>query len=153
VESGLVRQDTKGHAGWEKIKRFTIAYMSADSMKSKIEAYHKALRDAMQALIVSVGGRRWTLTHIDLQGELVMYVALRTMEQHGQSGAPRKKMVAKRPPKVSQYYVERKREWKFMVDSIADSTKPGQKIISITGVGGCGKTQLVSYFLQEKESL
>jgi hypothetical protein len=83
----------------------------------------------------------------------LIYVALSIDEQSSQDGAPRKRIVAKRPPKVSQYYVSREREWKFMEDSIADSTKPGQKILSITGIGGCGKTQLVSYFLQEKEGL
>jgi hypothetical protein len=92
-------------------------------------------------------------TNLNFQQNLLMYVAFSISEQPSQSGAPRKKIVAKRPPKVSQYYVSREREWKFMVDSIADSTKPGQKILSITGVGGCGKTQLVSYFLKEKGSL
>jgi ABC-type transport system involved in cytochrome bd biosynthesis fused ATPase/permease subunit len=92
-------------------------------------------------------------THPGLQRDLLMYVAFSISEQPNQSAAPRKKIVAKRPPKVSQYYVKREREWKFMIESIIDLTTPGQKIVSITGVGGCGKTQLVSYFLKEKASL
>ena len=92
-------------------------------------------------------------THLNLQQGLLMHVAFGMSEQPSQSAAPKKKIVAKRPPKVSQYYVKREREWKFMTDSITDSTNPGQKILSITGVGGCGKTQLVSYFLKEQETL
>jgi hypothetical protein len=82
-----------------------------------------------------------------------MYVAFSISEQPSQSGAPRKKIIAKRPPKVSPYYVSRDREWKFMVDTIVNSTEPGQKIVFITGMGGCGKTELVSYFLEQKEGL
>jgi ABC-type glutathione transport system ATPase component len=154
LESGLVQQDTKGNPGWERIKHFTTKYLSADSEKAQVETYRQALRDAMQALSVSMDDRkRAGETHLNLQQDLLIYVAFSISEQPSQSAAPRKKIVAKRPPKVSQYYVKREREWKFMVDSIADSTNPGQKILAITGVGGCGKTQLVSYFLNEKEGL
>jgi hypothetical protein len=80
-----------------------------------------------------------------------MYLAFRdSAAPHGDS---RIQIVARRPPKVSQYYVTRDREWNFMVHSLIESTVPGQKILSITGMGGCGKTQLVSYFLKEKENL
>jgi len=82
-----------------------------------------------------------------------MYIAAGIQELSSQSRAPRKKIIAKRPPKVSPYYVSRDREWKFMIDSIVNSTTPEQKIVAITGMGGCGKTQLVSYFLKEKGSL
>jgi putative protein kinase ArgK-like GTPase of G3E family len=92
-------------------------------------------------------------THQNLQQDLLIYVAFSISEQPSQGGAPRKKIVAKRPPKVSQNYVSRDREWKFLIDTIVDSTTPGQKIVAITGMGGCGKTQLVSYFLKEKGSL
>jgi len=65
--------------------------------------------------------------------------------------APRKKIVAKRPPEVSPYYVARDKEWNFLVHNLINSPAPGRKILSITGMGGCGKTQLVSYFLREKK--
>ena len=68
-------------------------------------------------------------------------------------GVPRKKVVAKRPPEVSPYYVARDKEWKFILHNLVDSPALGRKILSITGMGGCGKTQLVSYFLREKKGL
>jgi hypothetical protein len=68
-------------------------------------------------------------------------------------GVPRKKVVAKRAPAVSPYYVARDKEWNFIIHNLVDSPAPGQKILSITGMGGCGKTQLVSYFLREKKAL
>jgi hypothetical protein len=59
VDSGLVQQETKGNPGWEKIKIFATRYISVDSEKSQVETYRQALRDAMQALSVSVGDRKW----------------------------------------------------------------------------------------------
>ena len=89
-----------------------------------------------------------------------MYVAV-TVEQIKERlgsnptahGVPRKKVVAKRPPAVSPYYVARDKEWKFIIHNLINSPAPGRKILSITGMGGCGKTQLVSYFLKEKKGL
>jgi hypothetical protein len=66
---------------------------------------------------------------------------------------PRKKVVAKRAHEVSPYYVARDKECNFILHSLVDSPAPGRKILSITGMGGCGKTQLVSYFLREKKGL
>jgi NB-ARC domain len=66
---------------------------------------------------------------------------------------PKKRIVAKRPPEVSPYYVARDREWKFVLHNLVESPAPGRRILSITGMGGCGKTQLVSYFLREKKGL
>lgn len=40
-----------------------------------------------------------------------------------------------------------------MVQHLVDAPSSMQKIFTITGMGGCGKTQLVSYFLQEKGSM
>jgi hypothetical protein len=67
-------------------------------------------------------------------------------------GVPRKTVVAKRPPEVSPYYVARDKEWDYLVHNLIDSTAPGRKIVCITGMGGCGKTQLVSYFLKQKKN-
>ena len=66
---------------------------------------------------------------------------------------PRKRVVAKRPPEVSPYYVARDKEWNYLVHNLVDSVAPGRKILAITGMGGCGKTQLVSYFLKQKKGL
>jgi hypothetical protein len=89
-----------------------------------------------------------------------MYVALTVghiSEQLGSNptsrAVRRKKIVAKRPPEVSPHYVARDKEWNFILHKLVESPAPGRKILSITGMGGCGKTQLVSYFLREKKGL
>jgi len=94
------------------------------------------------------------------QQRLGIYVALTVghiSEQLDSKTIPRlgpgKKVFAKRPPEVSPFYVPRNREWDFLVRHLIDSAEPGRKIVSITGLGGCGKTQLVSYFLKEKGDL
>jgi dephospho-CoA kinase len=39
-----------------------------------------------------------------------------------------------------------------MVHHLIDQPSSNQRVFVITGMGGCGKTQMVSYFLQEKGS-
>ncbi|KIM31602.1 hypothetical protein M408DRAFT_327097 [Serendipita vermifera MAFF 305830] len=59
------------------------------------------------------------------------------------------RVVAKSPPAVSPHFVVRKQELDRMMKHLARSTDTKQKVFAITGMGGSGKTQLVSYFLQE----
>ncbi|KIM20144.1 hypothetical protein M408DRAFT_334121, partial [Serendipita vermifera MAFF 305830] len=61
--------------------------------------------------------------------------------------------MAKKAPPVSPYFVLREKPWRTMVDHLVTSISTRQKIFPITGMGGCGKTQLVSYFLQEYPAL
>ena len=63
------------------------------------------------------------------------------------------KLAVKKAPAVSPYYVVRQKAWDLMIEHLVDNPLPNQTVFSITGMGGCGKTQLVSYFLQEKGSL
>jgi hypothetical protein len=63
------------------------------------------------------------------------------------------KVVAKTAPAVSRHFVVRQRESELMVRHLITLPSSGQKIFPITGMGGCGKTQIVSYFLQEHPSL
>ncbi|KIM22349.1 hypothetical protein M408DRAFT_79205, partial [Serendipita vermifera MAFF 305830] len=63
------------------------------------------------------------------------------------------KIMAKRPPPVSPCFVLREKPWKIMTDHLVISSSSRQKVFPITGMGGCGKTQLVSYFLQEYPGL
>lgn len=60
------------------------------------------------------------------------------------------KVTAKSAPLVSPWFVLRKTAWEAMVHYLLDSSSSGQRIFAITGMAGCGKTQMVSYFLQEK---
>jgi putative protein kinase ArgK-like GTPase of G3E family len=63
------------------------------------------------------------------------------------------KIAAKKPPAVSPYFVRRDKEWEKLVYHLVTSPSSRQKILPVTGMGGCGKTQLVSYFLQEYPTL
>lgn len=59
------------------------------------------------------------------------------------------KIMAKTAPPLSPHFVLREEPLRAMVDHLVKSASTRQKIFPITGMGGCGKTQLVSYFLQE----
>jgi len=83
----------------------------------------------------------------------VGYISEQLGSNPAAQGVPRRKVVAKRPSEVSPHYVARDKEWNFLIHNLIDSTEPGRKSVSITGMGGCGKTQLVSYFLKEKKHL
>ncbi|KIM22353.1 hypothetical protein M408DRAFT_40768, partial [Serendipita vermifera MAFF 305830] len=61
--------------------------------------------------------------------------------------------MAKKPPPLSPCFVLREKPWRTMVHHLVLSPSSRQKIFPITGMGGCGKTQLVSYFLQEYPTL
>ena len=63
------------------------------------------------------------------------------------------RIAAKRAPALSPYYVERRKESDLMVQHLITNSISRQKVFPITGMGGCGKTQLVSYFLQKYPSL
>ena len=59
-------------------------------------------------------------------------------------------MTFKTAPAVTPYYVIREEQWKCMVYYLIELPSSTQRIFCVTGMGGCGKTQMVSYFLQEK---
>ncbi|KIM24403.1 hypothetical protein M408DRAFT_27066 [Serendipita vermifera MAFF 305830] len=63
------------------------------------------------------------------------------------------KVTAKRAPPVSPHFVLRQRPWDTMVKHLVTTPSSRQKILPITGMGGCGKTQIVSYFLREYPDL
>lgn len=62
-------------------------------------------------------------------------------------------ILPKAVPALSPFYVVMKRSRDMMVEHLVNSTSLGQRIFCITGMGGCGKTQLVSYFIKEFRSL
>ncbi|KAG8811943.1 hypothetical protein FRC17_002270, partial [Serendipita sp. 399] len=60
--------------------------------------------------------------------------------------------VMKPVPPVSPYFVLRKRAWKFMTDKLFDQDPGEQVIFVMSGLGGCGKSQMMAYFIQEYSS-
>ncbi|PVF92027.1 FabD/lysophospholipase-like protein, partial [Serendipita vermifera] len=59
------------------------------------------------------------------------------------------KRQAKAPPAVSPYFVVRKEGWAIMEQKLLGPRMKGLNVFVISGMGGCGKTQMVSYFVQE----
>jgi tetraacyldisaccharide-1-P 4'-kinase len=54
-------------------------------------------------------------------------------------------------PPLAPHYVERKEATSFMENALFDqggAIKPGAKIVVVTGIGGCGKTQLIRKFVE-----
>ena len=70
-------------------------------------------------------------------------------EKESSTPAVISKVIAKSLPIVSPYFVTRRRELDSMEQQIVESQSTGQKVFAIIGMGGSGKTQLVSYFMQE----
>jgi hypothetical protein len=62
----------------------------------------------------------------------------------------RVKHMAKSVPSVSPYYVVRRDEWEIMDHHLVTSVENKRKIFAITGMGGCGKTQMVAYFVEKR---
>ncbi|PVF91977.1 FabD/lysophospholipase-like protein, partial [Serendipita vermifera] len=59
------------------------------------------------------------------------------------------KHMAKPVPPVSPYYVVRRDEWEVMTSHLVVNPEDKRKIFVITGMGGCGKTQMVAYFVEK----
>ncbi|PVF91981.1 FabD/lysophospholipase-like protein [Serendipita vermifera] len=59
------------------------------------------------------------------------------------------KHMAKPVPSVSPYYVVRRDEWEVMTSHLVVNPEDKRKIFVITGMGGCGKTQMVAYFVEK----
>ncbi len=55
-------------------------------------------------------------------------------------------------PAVSPYFVVRKEYWEPMKRYLITSPEEKRKILVLSGMGGCGKTQMVAYFVQEYHS-
>jgi putative protein kinase ArgK-like GTPase of G3E family len=55
-------------------------------------------------------------------------------------------------PPLSPHYVERKDAMTFVENALLDhngAIKPGSKVVVVTGIGGCGKTQLIRKFVEQ----
>jgi hypothetical protein len=59
------------------------------------------------------------------------------------------KYMAKPVPSVSPYYVVRQDEWEIMNRHLVTNPEVKRRIFTITGMGGCGKTQMVAYFVEK----
>jgi KaiC/GvpD/RAD55 family RecA-like ATPase len=57
-------------------------------------------------------------------------------------------------PPLTSYFVMRKEPWEKMIRGLISENgeQEKQKIMVISGMGGCGKTQLVIHFITEFKS-
>jgi len=172
VDSGLMEIDIPNASRWEDIKKFTQQFWKAGKEQQKMQEYRTRLSGAIQDLMVCVQYRFWSyLIQLDQMG-LAVYTGVTVqeimtdvlglatqLEKMDAKLTARPNVVrtvkvhAKTVPAVSPYYVRRNAESEIMQNNLVEATTPGQKIFAITGMGGCGKTQIVSYFLQENPSL
>jgi hypothetical protein len=53
---------------------------------------------------------------------------------------------------VSPYFVVRKEGWAIMEQKLIGPKLEGPNVFVISGMGGCGKTQMVSYFVQKYQN-
>jgi tetratricopeptide (TPR) repeat protein len=60
--------------------------------------------------------------------------------------------IAKPVPSISPYYVARKNECEIMNRHLVVFPGDKRKIFVITGMGGCGKTQMVAYFVERHQN-
>ncbi|PVF91044.1 FabD/lysophospholipase-like protein, partial [Serendipita vermifera] len=72
-----------------------------------------------------------------------------TMSLNQLTRTTRIKHQAKGPPSVSPYFVVQKEGWTIMEQKLLGPRMKGLNVFVISGMGGCGKTQMVSYFVQE----
>jgi hypothetical protein len=70
--------------------------------------------------------------------------------EHSPGGQP----IYKGMPPLTSYFVMRKEPWEKMTRGLlsGDAVEEEQKIMVISGMGGCGKTQLVIRFTKEFKS-
>jgi hypothetical protein len=71
---------------------------------------------------------------------------------YSQARSTRIKRQAKVPPAVSPYFVVRKEGWEIMQEKLVGVRLEGLNVFVISGMGGCGKTQMVSYFVQKHQA-
>ncbi|PVF91616.1 FabD/lysophospholipase-like protein [Serendipita vermifera] len=66
----------------------------------------------------------------------------------------RKEPVYKDFPSPTKYFVPRNEPWQKMTSNLLEKAPidSGQKVMVISGMGGCGKTQLVAQFMKEYKS-
>ena len=64
-------------------------------------------------------------------------------------GTTGKRVHAKSLPVISPYFVVRRQEMGYMEKQVIESESMGQRVFAVIGMGGSGKTQLVSHFVQE----
>lgn len=78
---------------------------------------------------------------------------LRLMRILGHSGG--EVIAAATIPPVSKTFVKRKQPWEFMEKVIFSEEEEEEEeptMLAITGMGGCGKTQLVLKFMREHKA-
>jgi len=147
VDSYLRRNVDRGMEGlsmadWRDmgaIESHTSAYVESTAVMKALEASIRRLRSG-------VGGLTLGQLSACFLSDLNIYA---NKSKDNASGV---RITARRAPALSPYYVERQKESDLMIQHLITTSISQQRVFPITGMGGCGKTQLVSYFLQKSPS-
>jgi hypothetical protein len=124
------------------IESHTEAYVAGASVSDSLDTSLRSLRGRTGTVTL---GQLSTYIHLGLT---IMYKLTMVTAQSSSI-----KILAKTAPAVSPHFVPRTKPWMLMVHHLIASPSSRQRIFPITGMGGCGKTQMVSYFLQEHPSM
>jgi hypothetical protein len=140
VERGMENVVMEDWSVLGDVECHTGAYIAVASVSGAIDTSLRSLRRRVGTV---------TLGQLSEDIHTCAYAVLTTTTDQS-SGI---KVVAKTVPAVSPHYVTRAKPWSLMVQHLVASPFRRQRIFPITGMGGCGKMQMVSYFLQEHPSL
>ncbi|PVF95715.1 hypothetical protein CPB86DRAFT_787723, partial [Serendipita vermifera] len=62
------------------------------------------------------------------------------------------KPITKKAPAVSPFFVVQQKQWMAMTELLLPVSPDHRKIFVITGMGGCGKMQMISYFVEKYQT-
>ena len=133
VEESLI-QDWS-HLG--TIEARTAAYLSQEPINRAIDASLSSLQSRTGS--VTIGQLS---TYVSVNGYAI-YQVLRTPVDKSSTIV----LTVKTAPRTTSSFVLREKEWQQLTESLR-SKSSGQRVVVLTGLGGTGKTQLLSHYIE-----
>jgi hypothetical protein len=112
------------------------AYLETASVTRALDAVSQKITNNIGS--ITLGQLSTGIYHVTFSISLIYLLDRSTKVKH----------IAKPVPSVSPYYAMRKGEWEIMNRHLVAFPGDKRKIFVITGMGGCGKTQMVAYFVE-----